>query len=403
MALQNAVIAMRLLSLLVGTFVCLLIAGPLAPSQVQAKVVELYTVQVDAASRADPVRKRAFRKALKRVLVRVTGRRDAPRAEGVAGLLDRAPSFVDQYRYRQIKPETADKRKTGATTNGVQGGQRREPGEEDGAQGAADSPGYRLWVQFDAGALEREISALDLPFWGAERPVSLLWVGIQDGDRRSVLAEGDSSALKATARKAARRRGLPIVIPLMDIQDQRRVQFGDIAGGFMGAIEDASRRYDADVIVVVRLRPGADGRWEARWQYRSDDLEGRQRLRAEDPHVALREGVHWLADQLAQRLAVRPGEGGTEATMVRVDGVRSLSDFLRIDRYLDGLDIVADHQVVAVVDESVRFGVHARGGADGLARVIRLGDLLERAAPSGGRRSSAPSADQPGLRYTLSP
>lgn len=89
--------------------------------------------------------------------------------------------------------------------------------------------------------------------------------------------------------------------------------------------------------------------------------------------------------------------------MVRVDGVRSLSDFLRIDRYLDGLDIVADHQVVAVVDESVRFGVHARGGADGLARVIRLGDLLERAAPSGGRRSSAPSADQPGLRYTLSP
>ena len=205
---------MMKLSIIHSSVACLWGLLLLATASHAARLDTLFQAEVNAAGRGAAAREAALGRALQDVLVRVTGSAESASQSRAQSLLKQPGRFVEQFRFLELPG--------------------RLPGQP---------PQLRLWVQFDGVALSREIRQAGLPYWGPERPDVLAWLAIDDRGRRYLVSETGESSAAGTLMRAARHRGLPLTLPLMDLEDQRAVQFTDVWGGFVGTVNEASQRY----------------------------------------------------------------------------------------------------------------------------------------------------------------
>lgn len=244
-----------------------------------------------------------------------------------------------------------------------------------------------LLIVFDSLGLQEALTVRNQPVWGEERPLTLLWVAIDGGPgERGILAastspvpssdavESAAAAMREELLAAAIQRGLPVSLPLMDVQDLDAVDFIDIWGMFPGRVEQASVRYGPDAVLSGRIRLGEDGIETARWTLlRGGDLRHL-------PGTMVRSGLDDLADLYALEFS---GTGGATSARLTVVGVESLDDYGRVMSYLESLSVLQFVQLEQLVGTELTLRVQARGGAVVLNRVLALGDVLSR-SPSGG-------------------
>lgn len=293
----------------------------------------------EATAPLDPTKNRArdmaFVAAMEQVLVRVTGRPDVAADPGVSELLAQPGAYVLQFR------ETVD-------------------GE--------------LWVAFDGAAVNEVLSAARLPIWGGERPSVLMLVAMDlGGGERFVLAAEDDLddprriTLRDEIEDQATRRGLPVILPLMDVQDRSVVTFTDLWGGFDQVLLEAAARYEVGTVLLGRYRYDEPDRM--RWTL----LEGDQ---AERWVGRLDDGIDGAADRLAARYAVATDAALEGEVGLAVTGVGSYGDFERVLRFLEEVTAVEHVSVRSLKDDEVIFGLTLRGSLENVDQAIRLGGLL---------------------------
>ncbi|MFQ5487071.1 MAG: DUF2066 domain-containing protein [Gammaproteobacteria bacterium] len=328
------------------------LAAALQPAAA-VEMADLYEVAIPVNSQADSEQRTALRRAFAEVLVRVTGKREAPSLAPLKQVLKRPMGYVQQFRYRTLRVQD------------MTPGMAQERAEEQ-----------ELWVSFDPQAVNRLLSEADLAVWGRARPATLLWLAVEDGGRRFLVGSAQGEALQAQLRAAARRRGLPLFFPLLDLQDQAALHFTDVWGDFQDVILAASQRYQSASVLVGRLYHRDGGAWEGRWTLY---LEGRPAFwtfSADDPAEVLAAGVDGAADHLALRYAQRLNMDAGNSVTIAVHDIRSLEDYARAMHYLESLDPVTHLRVLAVEGETVVFQVGINGSRDGLAQTIGFGGTL---------------------------
>ena len=330
------------------------VATVLVPTLVFSAIFEnLYTITIPLnpqVARPQVLRTDADfdRFAMGELLIRITGQRDAPTHPALLTLVRDAGRYVVQ---------------------------RGFPDREN------------LLIVFDSLGLQQALTARNQPLWGEERPLTLLWVAIDGGPgERGILAaspspvpgsetvEAAAAALREELLAAANQRGLPISLPLMDVQDLNSVNFIDVWGNFSERLNNASERYAPDAVLSGRIRLGEEGIETAQWTL----LRGGN-LRTL-PGVAVRSGLDDLADLYALEFS---GIGGATSTRLVVSGVESLDDYGRVMSYLESLSVLQSVQLEQLVDTEMTLRVEARGGALVLNRVLALGDVLSRSSAGG--------------------
>lgn len=322
----------------------LLFLGSLYPPLYAGEIDRMYEVEVAVADRSADARAEALRQAMSRVLIRVTGEREAARLIGVDTLLEQPGRYVQQFNYL-TSPE------------------RAEAGEA-----------LQLRVRFDGAAIERVLRDQGLPIWGRERPTALLWLAL-GGEQRRLIAEDSEHALRQVAAEISRQRGLPVLFPLMDLQDQAQVGYADVWGGFDETVLAASQRYQPQAVMLGRLQQGAGG-WQGRWTLHF----GRDTLTwttsGDGAAETLAAGLNTAADRLALRLAVRALGTVGEVQRIRVRDVFSLDDYARTLEYLQQLTSVRDVQVLAVEPDSLDLLLALDGDMQTLSRLLSIGRVL---------------------------
>jgi hypothetical protein len=128
-----------------------------------------------------------------------------------------------------------------------------------------------LWVAVDGGQGERAV----LPAAGAPPDTTQEMADLLESIRTSNTAIADQ-------------RGLPITLPLLDLEDMNQIEFADVWGGFEQSLLPASTRYGADAVLVGRIRVTQFGQ-EVEWLLLRD---GQRRLTAgTDVAEGLRAGL----------------------------------------------------------------------------------------------------------------
>lgn len=309
---------------------------------VAVDIPTLYTAEVPFDREASDPRADAYDAALREILMRVSGSDVAFNTEIVEELFPNPASYVMQFR-----------------------------------SGANDT----LWVSFDGRAIEQTLRSAGQTFWGAERPLTLVWLAVDWGQgEREIVAADDPDRTQQESRSIdrnrlvrervldiAERRGLPLVFPLLDTTDLQMVTFTDIWGGFDEMILNASERYDANSILIGRLRPssGQRGRWTYYFNGVESSLTGM-------PEAV----VGQVADLLASEFAVG-GDMPIETIALNVSGIVSVDAYGMVQGLLDDVALIESFMVTEVAGDRVSYRVSVHGGADRLSRALRFGGLVE--------------------------
>ena len=328
---------------------------------VAVELPTLYTAEVPYDREASDPRADAYETALQEILLRVSGSGLASNRDAVAELFPNPASYVMQFR----------------------------PGA-----------GETLWVSFDGQAIERTLRNAGQTFWGPERPLTLVWLAVDWGQgTREIVAADDPDRTQHQSRsidrnrllrervlEIAERRGLPLVFPLLDTTDLQSVTFADIWGGFDELILDASERYDANSILIGRIRPSSSQ--ASRWTYHFSGEE----MALNGPPEAV---VGQIADLLAAEFAVG-GDVPVETVTLNVSGIASVMAYGSVQQMLKDVSLIEKFAVTEVSGDRVSYRVDVRGGADRLGRALRFSGLVE-------QESMDPSQPAAMLEFFYSP
>ena len=198
--------------------IVLWLAAGLAPPEpaVAAPLAWLYDVDMVVEGRTATARLAVSGEALAEVLSRVSGLAHVPRNDRVRDALDRPEAYYNRFVFLE---------------NG------------------------KLRIQFTPGAILELMDEARLPVWSANRPQAILWLVVESGGRRRIV--DGQHPLAATLSERARQRGLILKLPLMDLEDRQRVRPAVVRGRLYASLEEASKRYGADVILAgqVQERP----------------------------------------------------------------------------------------------------------------------------------------------------
>ena len=307
---------------------------------------DLFESEVMVSSQQPDERTAAMKRALAEVLVRVTGKRELLGQEPAKSMLADPARYVQQYRYYTV-PDS-------------------RPAQ------------LRMRVRFDGNAVRSALHHQGVTYWGSsERPDTLVWLAVEDRGERYIVAAQDGRAVYHKIRATAQQRGIPLIFPLMDLEDQSSARFSDIWGGFFEHVMTASGRYNPSAILIGRLNRAPSGGWVARWDMQIAGTASSWSDSDQQLENLLQAGIDNAADRQASRLAVTGPGVNTSAIIITVDDVNSLAAYARVNDYLSSLTAIRQYQVEQVAGSSVHYAVVLNGTLQGLRQTIVIGTVLE--------------------------
>ena len=332
------------------------------------EVRDLYEAEVPVADKSEAAREAGLGDALLRVITKISGLPGVRSDPTVARAMENPGRFVQQFRYRQVSVTEAP-------------------------DSQAPDQSWRLWARFDARVVDGLVRDAGLRVWGRVRPAVMVWVAVDQSGRRRILGGEEAPELAAIIRDAARQRGVPVVLPLLDLEDRSRIRVSDVWGGFSDRIQQASDRYQSNVIFTGRVYRLLPTLWEGRFSLLAADTVEEWSNQGDILELLLADAVNAMANRLAFRFAGPSEVAGAYGFGLIVSGVRNAGDYARALDYLSTLEQITDVSVTRVSADEVRFFVETRGGQDGLLKVVALGGTLARESLPG----------DPELRFRLLP
>lgn len=316
----------------------------LAVSPVRADIVpDLYAAVVPVKDQGQSALAGASREALAQVLVKVSGTPAVLENPVITEGLGAARNKVQQYAYRQ-----------------------------DEASGS----GLTVRFEFDRGLVNELVTTAGEPLWTANRPPVLAWFVVENRDGALIVGR-DTSPEEAEALLAAfGRRGVPVRLPLLDLQDTAALSPADVQALDEGKLREASARYDVDHIVAARINVLSTGENVGEWSYFFEDDRLDRQVNGAGFDTHLEAGVGVVATAMASLYAVAPVDGDGGGITMSVTGVMSYSDYAAILAWLESLELVGSAKVERVSGDRLDLRLDSRAEPAQLPQIIELNPRL---------------------------
>jgi uncharacterized protein len=302
---------------LVASCLALLLVLLVPASASAGRVVRLYDVMIKGEATGP-----AVQDAMRRVLVRATGRREAASDPALSAVVTDAPRYVQSSR---------------RATNGD------------------------TQVTFDGSALEQAIATAGRSVWDRERPFTLVVF-------YPPLSGTAAEAARLEVEKTADSRGLPISLAPIPVVDANGVELP------RDSVLQGAQRLGGDAVLIARGDSAAlNGvyQWTLQTQYATENWNG-----------ALDAGVNGAVDALARVQDAAAPLAELEA-LVQVGGVSTLNDYATVSRLLEGIPGTRRVSLAEVNGGAATFSVLVRGGPEAVDRALSSSARLSRASGAG--------------------
>lgn len=329
---------------------------------VEAARLDLYRAELAVADQSESSRRLALSEALLQVLVRVSGDRSLAGDSAIVAATRNAETLLIGFQYRSVE---------------IPAGELAPAARE-----------LRLVADFDPGAVQSLLRELSLPFWGSERPSILVWLFDADPVDPNALTD-PADPRWFWLSEQAKRRGLPLVLPLFDLEDRRNMQPARLWAAGEQALNQSRQRYATALVLLAQ--PTTEG---LRWRLLGDALDAGS-IQPGPIEVALPALIDDLADLLGQRFAILPGERIQGSQRLLVEGIGSAADFARVMSYLAGLSAVFAVQPERAQGDRLLLRVELAAAPQRLRQQIAIGNVL--------RVVEAEGRDDDALRLRLLP
>lgn len=263
---------------------------------------------------------------------------------------------------------------------------------------------------FESRQITNILRKAELPVWGKQRPLVLLWLSQSLDGQREIVNDSSISELRSDFKQIASEKGLPLILPLMDLNDLMKVKETDIRGVFPSAVFDASKRYHADYFVLANMQNNTNG--GIFYQFNLFSMDRNEHLQslysaqknAESKQVAVDTMINDLTSYFAGQYAVADS-GMDEGVYLSLDGVSQLSQLTRIEKNIRQLSAVKSIKLVEVSGSKVTFSLELYSTISDLQRQLRLENTIKPVIHNNGDYSGIENnelqSSQVVLHYTL--
>ncbi len=322
---------------------CLILLMSTALPAAAQTIKHLYQAEVPVNGRGQAVRAKALQQALKHVLMKLSGQREWLQRPEVRKQLTQADPLVQGYVY-ESRPQ---------------------------APGAL--PQSVLVVNFHPADVRAFMQRLHIPLWSADRPLVLVWLALAS---EGLASQEDQPHLFDALLKAAEQRGLPVLLPLLDLADRQQMKASQMMSLKAEDIWQSAERYKPDVVALVEVKP-LNNQWVSDWKVytHSSSLDWQEQKGS--MQAALEVGIGHLTDKLAAQTQLADlSSQAIESLELRIDNVNSYQDYARIYKYLQALGMVTSVELKHTQPGQLLLALQARGGAVGFQQATQLNEVL---------------------------
>ena len=322
---------------------------------------DLYMAKVPLLSDSDTDLKQAKSQAMALMITRLTGQKASLRAPAVKTALSNADNYISQL------SRTTD----------------------------AESQQVMIQIGFDQVSVNELLRRSSQPIWASKRANILAWLVFEEMGFQEIIADGSLQA-SDVIQQEAESRGLPLVLPLMDLTDQLVITTSDIWGNFDEVINAASERYQPHGLLVGRIFRNADNLWQGQGQIQlaSSNIDWKLGAQSLDELVILI--VENLGQELSLRFALTNDTSVEQESMLHISGVKDLRAYDELQKVLMEVASITHASLHSLQGEKMQIIVTHQGSRDNL--LINLG-LQSRLQLLDGQAVSTYSANNSLLAY----
>ncbi|MFT6208153.1 MAG: hypothetical protein ACJA0T_002071 [Colwellia sp.] len=345
------------------------------------EVKNLYNAKVIVNSQTDSERKFALQQAMSAVVLKVGGQQALLSNSTIKSGLRNVSGYVVKYRYQRNAEQT------------------------------------ELLVTFDESKINQLFEYANAPIWGSLRPQILLWLVEENGLRRTTISNASHSSffnnatpqvsynLPNSVEQFSALRGLPILMPLMDLTDVNTISTFDVWGRFAKQVQMASLRYNPESIIIIRLSnssllPQHESDEQVddcflcqkeRQQYALDwsfiaDAQGYNRdtitgqifgeiSYGDDPDQLLKTALSLISDIIYQKYALNSDIDNNY--IIDVANISSLKSFIELERFLEQLSSVKSVKLLSASGGNRRFELVLKSSGQAFLASLKLNKQLD--------------------------
>ncbi|MFB9937939.1 DUF2066 domain-containing protein [Shewanella indica] len=321
-----------------------------ATTLVQAvEVKQLDEATVAVGSRSSAEKSKGLKKALEDVILKNSGSRSALESPEIQAKLANANALVSQFGYLDTEE------------------------------------GLKLKANFEHRKIVDMLREAGLPVWGKQRPLTLFWLSTDINNERVILSDDSSAEERKAFADASMERGVPLMFPLMDLDDLMRINVNDVRGLFADTVATASTRYQADFFAMGALEAnGSEFNYQLVLYPKTDISQSfgqpllNRQGQAASKDEAVAEMMLSLSDYFVSRYAIADSGDGL-LSKVRFTGISQMKQLVEIEAFLDQLSAVREVSLSTLQGDSATFKVQLFGSEDDLKNLLRLEPRLSSA------------------------
>lgn len=316
---------------------------PLSAGEVKA----LYEVELPASETTGPQdQAKLIGQAFQEVLVRASGSEKILSQKPIVNVLNTADKYVTQFSYHQRS----------ATERVIK-------------------------VFFNETLLAELFNTAKLPLWKKNRPLTLAWLVMDREKNLQWVGKESESQLSLELEKILKRRGAPLVFPLFDLTDTSQVSEQDVLQEGIPIIQQASKRYNADVILLGHVSQQPTG-WQGHWTLLNnhdntkvtwDNTQAELNALLNDSAESLTEKLQSQAQGQEELKAVPKN---THSLTLIVSGVLGVEQYAEVLEYLRTLPDVIAVEVAQITPEQTIFNLETSETKETITKSIQSGNML---------------------------
>ena len=313
-------------------------------------VEDLFTVELPVADQTTSLRLESFSQAFKQVIVKVSGSDDALRSPAFERPIERSARYVKQFRYINLS--------------------QSEDEEYDAGR-------LFLRIDFDQQLIESLLREHNFPVWGRERPSSLLVISYDVNENIKLVSEDVTPDLIEALDQAATNHAVPVLFPLMDLEDIALVKIRDIVSREYENIKTMAQRYTPDALLVGQIVGRSGKGWHGDWEVRFADQIFKWRHEAPSKIAVIDQVIKHLARILALEYALEDHRRVEQSLLLSVSALEGIDRLISVQKYLKSLNVVESVRVAMINSDVVTYRLKLRNDPEDLQRLIEFGEVLE--------------------------
>jgi len=310
------------------------------------EVQGLFEAEVITQSQSLKDRNKAIKDALAIVFGKIMAGENIFDDPTVKMALEDAPRYTTRYRYSLI-PSNSD-----------------------------ENSARLMRVEFDQNALLELLRASKLGIWNEVRDETLIWLVVEKNGKKQIFDEQLMPDIANALTKAAKRKGIPLLFPLMDLEESQKITIPDILGAYSDKLLEVSKRYATPAILVGRLKKYKKC-WKTEWAlYFNNDIK-QWNSECVTLDEAILSGMEGTYDKLSKFYAVKPDTLEIDTVILKVSGVKNMTDMSKITDYLNSLPMTESVNWLKVKSGINYYKVKTSGSRRAFIDAVGLGRILD--------------------------